>query len=427
MTMLQTNRSRLRTLIRAVVIVACALAAGSGCGSSGEQAAPSGQITLEARQVQVRHHPQGGQEAPMRQSETRTASKGDAVNVDPKGEAALHFADGLDVRIFHDSQLSVVSEINPSAAPIYRYRLEAGTTFNTLTPQAVAEHRVVVVETQWAVITDTGTTFLVYVDPVQATTWTVVTSGSVRVGAAGTEVTVQAGQQTVVEPRKPPEPPRPASRAATGNRFPPIDVLTNNALQDAQVLASQSAASTALPQPTTSSTEGSTKVSTEAPTETPTEAPTAPPTVAAGTNIDITSEGQVQASSTYSAEFPAQLAIDGKRTTSWFSTGPGQGGTTTFRWTGARDDQITAVAILSNKDHTNASFRKNFGFGSVTIQVLDAADKVVFEEIVSLDGTPDPDVAVKPQVVGRSVLLVLSGHEDRTCGGFSELQIEARR
>jgi hypothetical protein len=42
--------------------------------------------------------------------------------------AALHFADGLDVRIFHDSRVMLTSEVNPNAAPIYGYRLEAGTT-----------------------------------------------------------------------------------------------------------------------------------------------------------------------------------------------------------------------------------------------------------------------------------------------------------
>jgi hypothetical protein len=235
---------------------------------------------------------------------------------------------------------------------------------------------------------------------------------------------VQAGQQTVVEPRKPPEPPSPANRAVTGNRFPPIDVLTNNALQDAQVLTSQAVAPTATPAPT--STPTPTPTPTETPTVAPTEAPTATSTAVAQ-NIDITSEGQVQASSTYDANFPAQLAVDGKGTTSWFSKGPGQDGTTTFRWTGARDDQVTTVSISSNKDHANPNFRKNFGFGTVVVQVLDAADNVVFEETVNLAGTPDPDVEVHPQRVGRSVVLILSGHEDRTCGGFSELRIEATR
>jgi hypothetical protein len=148
---------------------------------------------------------------------------------------------------------------------------------------------------------------------------------------------------------------------------------------------------------------------------------------ASGTNLDITGEGSVGASSTFSG-FPDALSVDGDRTTSWFSTGPGAGGSPSiYRWTGTRDDLIANVTVLSNAQHSEPSFRTGFGFGSVTVQVLDAADNVVFEETVALDGTPDPDVVVRPGVVGRTVVLSFAGHEDPGCGGFSELQIEAIR
>lgn len=148
---------------------------------------------------------------------------------------------------------------------------------------------------------------------------------------------------------------------------------------------------------------------------------------ASGTNVEVTSEGTVEASSITNG-FPAVLSVDGDPTTSWFSSGPGpNGGPSVYRWTGARDDLITSVALFSNAQNSEPSFRTGFGFGSVTIQVLDANQNVLFEETVPLDGTPDPDVKVRPGVVGRTVVLTLTGHEDPTCGGFSELQIEAVR
>jgi hypothetical protein len=148
---------------------------------------------------------------------------------------------------------------------------------------------------------------------------------------------------------------------------------------------------------------------------------------ASGTKVDITGEGSVEASSTYTG-FSALMSVDGDGTTSWFSAGPGPDGSPSiYRWTGARDDLITTVSILSNAQHSEPDFRSGFGFGSATIQVLDADNNVVFEETLDLEGTPDPDVVVHPGVVGRAIVLSLTGHEDPTCGGFSELQIEAVR
>jgi hypothetical protein len=54
---------------------------------------------------------------------------------------------------------------------------------------------------------------------------------------------------------------------------------------------------------------------------------------------------------------------------------------------------------------------------------LDASGAVVYEVVQDLAGTPDPNVHLKPNVVGRSVQLLFSGHESVECGGFSELEI----
>jgi hypothetical protein len=124
--------------------------------------------------------------------------------------------------------------------------------------------------------------------------------------------------------------------------------------------------------------------------------------------------------------YPEYLAVDGDVGTSWFSTGP-ERIPTQYRWTGYQDDVIASISILSNAKNAEPKFQTNFGFGMVMVQVLDANEKVVYETTADLSGTPDPDVYLEPNVTGRSVVLWFSGHEDPTCGGFSELQIMAMR
>ncbi len=167
----------------------------------------------------------------------------------------------------------------------------------------------------------------------------------------------------------------------------------------------------------------------DAPVATPAASPTRPATatLVPEPNAEITSEGTVQASSIFDANYPTSLATDGDPTTSWFSAGPEGDGTTTYLWTGVQDDFFGAIDIVSNRSHQIVDFRTGFGFADVTIQVLDSQGAVVFEQIVNLDGTPDPDVRVTPNVVGRSVRLTFTGSESLDCGGFSEIVISAVR
>ncbi len=163
--------------------------------------------------------------------------------------------------------------------------------------------------------------------------------------------------------------------------------------------------------------QAATVAATEAPTAVPTDTPVPEP------NVDSAREGTVEASSVYPG-YSAAMATDGDVTTSWFSAGSNvEGPTSTFRWAGARDDFIGSIAILSNAEHSVPEVRTGFGFGSVNVQVLDASGAVVFEQGFLLDGTPDPNVLARPNVVGRSIVLVFSGHESPDCGGFSELQV----
>jgi hypothetical protein len=52
---------------------------------------------------------------------------------------------------------------------------------------------------------------------------------------------------------------------------------------------------------------------------------------------------------------------------------------------------------------------------------------VVYEEDVGLPGTPDPDVLVYPNVVGRSVHLLLVGPETPSASGFAEFTVWVAR
>lgn len=140
-------------------------------------------------------------------------------------------------------------------------------------------------------------------------------------------------------------------------------------------------------------------------------------------NAEIASEGTVDASSIYDSTFPASLAIDGDPTTSWFSGFPDADGTSTYVWTGIQEDFIATIDLISNRENEVVELRTGYGFESVIIQVYNAEDQLVYEETVSLAGTPDPDIQITPNVVGQWIWLIFSGNEARDRGGFSELQV----
>lgn len=144
-------------------------------------------------------------------------------------------------------------------------------------------------------------------------------------------------------------------------------------------------------------------------------------------NAEVASEGTVNASSIYDSTFPTSLVLDGDFGTSWFSAGPDADGTSTFVWTGIQEDLIASIELISNREHEVVDFRTGYGFGEVLVQVYNAADNLVYEELVNLDGTPDPDVLVHPNVVGQWIWLTFTGSEALDCGGFSELRINVVR
>ena len=140
-------------------------------------------------------------------------------------------------------------------------------------------------------------------------------------------------------------------------------------------------------------------------------------------NAEIASEGVVEASSIYDSTFPASQAVDGDLSTSWFSAGPDADGTSTFVWTGLQEDFIASIELISNRENEVVDFRTGYGFGEVTVQVYDAQDNLVFEERANLDGTPDPDIRVEPNVVGQWIRFIFTGSEALDCGGFGELLV----
>jgi len=164
-------------------------------------------------------------------------------------------------------------------------------------------------------------------------------------------------------------------------------------------------------------------------TTTATTAPpaTTPPTAPPGNPVSISSEGAVTATSTYSSQFPVSAGVDGDPRTSWFSAGARDGNTTTYTWTGQRDDRITQVTIVGNAQNSDPANRRGYGYGSVVIQIVDGNGNVVYEQGFSGPSTAVNEVDAHMNVVGRRVILKLSNRESPDCGGFGELNIVASR
>jgi hypothetical protein len=154
----------------------------------------------------------------------------------------------------------------------------------------------------------------------------------------------------------------------------------------------------------------------------PTTTTAEPTTTTTPEPVDITAQGVSGATSEFSGggeSFPAALAVDNDRTTSWFSAGEAFGPTQTFVWELPAATMINEVQIIGNGEHPD--YPTGFGFEQVTVRLFDDADAVVFEQVLSLAGTPDPNVSVAPGIEGRRVELFFEQAESPDCGGFAEL------
>ncbi|MCZ6819968.1 MAG: Ig-like domain-containing protein [Calditrichaeota bacterium] len=139
--------------------------------------------------------------------------------------------------------------------------------------------------------------------------------------------------------------------------------------------------------------------------------------------------GSVQASSTFGESgFGPGRGIDLDTRTSWLSAGSdADPNGSRFVWTGIVERLFGTMGIVNNSRHALEQYRSGFGFETVRFRVYsgpNATGEMLFEQIVPYPKTSnDPVVRVSPLVFGRSVELVLQGHENPTGGGFSELLI----
>ena len=171
--------------------------------------------------------------------------------------------------------------------------------------------------------------------------------------------------------------------------------------------------------PTTTTTTRPPATST---TGTTTTATTRPPTTSRPSSVDITSLGNITISSS-SPGFGGALAVDGRVDTSWFSDGRGSNDpfpdAESFGWSLGTSARIDVIEVVGNGAHPR--FPTGYGFASVTVEVYNSNNGVVFTETV-----PYPhigSVVIRPGVVGVGFDIILNGHESADCGGFSELYV----
>jgi hypothetical protein len=189
------------------------------------------------------------------------------------------------------------------------------------------------------------------------------------------------------------------------------DATDDPTVADASGSASMTSTSAATTEPDDTSTSGDSTPSTST-----------SPVSCVGPGVNITDDGFVGASTVF-PDFPPIRAVDGDVSTSWFSTGP-EDGPSAYTWTLNEERCIFGVRIVGNAMHSNPSFREDFGFGAVTVKVLDIEGGLVFSESRDLEGTPDPDVDLDTGgVFGSRLVLEFTGHESSDCGGFSELEV----
>lgn len=144
-------------------------------------------------------------------------------------------------------------------------------------------------------------------------------------------------------------------------------------------------------------------------------------------NVNITGLGAGSASSRFSADFPVGAALDANSVTSWFSDGgTEQDNTEVFTWqlTGATEYIISRVEV----DPEQFEGGGKFGFAAGTLQILNANDGVVYSQDYGFAGSRVViDQAIPEGIQGRTVQLILVGHQDSSCGGFAELRVFGRQ
>ncbi len=144
--------------------------------------------------------------------------------------------------------------------------------------------------------------------------------------------------------------------------------------------------------------------------------------------INITGQGSVSSSSVFgndTTNFGVGLSVDGNASSSWFSDGDpdGENDSEVYTWTFGGDNDIFLARVETDPEQFNGGGQ--FGFATVTVRVLDAGGGEVFNTgaIGLSEFRVDISEVFPAGLAGRTVQLVLVGHQDPSCGGFSELRV----
>jgi hypothetical protein len=162
-------------------------------------------------------------------SEHRDMAEGDGVSVNDAGRARLEMS-GCVLDVFRATTLHV-DGVPSLSAPVCLTQMTHGTIYGKVTTRTV-------VGTDWAVVTASGTEFLVFVDEAIGLLWVIVVDGYVEVEAEGVTVALTVGEQAWVWSGDPPVGPVPARRSEVPDvdMFPPLEELTNGAIPDDRLL-----------------------------------------------------------------------------------------------------------------------------------------------------------------------------------------------
>jgi hypothetical protein len=205
------------------------------------------------------------------------------------------------------------------------------------------------------------------------------------------------------------------------NIFTLVDPATGQAFQRPRATTGGSDQPSGTPVPATPTTPPSVSVPQSSQTLPAVTVPTT-----SQPSVDITSQGAVSASSSFNSSFPPRLAVDGDPTTSWFSAGDRDGNTSTFTWRAPSKELIGQIMVAGNARNATPAFRSGFGFKSTEVRVLDTVGNIVYRQTFPGPGAAAEDIVATPNVIGQTVELLLSGHENPTCGGISTLKVIGR-
>lgn len=192
------------------------------------QAGDTGRLLVERSRVNWQSP--GMAEPEQVDTASQMVSAGDLMSTDGLGRARLTLAADAVATIYHDTALTLLD------APSRHLNLNEGTLFI----QSEGSGTPVVIETAEGRVEATGRVLvhrLMDHRRNRSRTWVLVQSGQARVDGGGSQVTLDAKQQTWIENGGRPEKPLEARRDLVDTQFYLIDDLTNGAIMDEDLLS----------------------------------------------------------------------------------------------------------------------------------------------------------------------------------------------